>query len=101
MLNIKKITYQSHFIYPEIICAQSLSCVQLSVNPWTVAPPGSSVHGISQARILDWVAIIVISIYEKNKLYKSIYGALYIYIIHIRKLYTLPKIIVWSRERQK
>ena len=64
-------------------------------------PTGSSVHGISQARILDWVAIIVISIYEKNKLYKRIYGALYIYIIHIRKLYTLPKIIVWSRERQK
>ena len=25
-------------------------------NPWT-SPPGSSVHGISQARILEWVAI--------------------------------------------
>ena len=25
--------------------------------PWTVAPPVSSVHGISQARILEWVAI--------------------------------------------
>ena len=25
------------------------------VTPWS--PPGSSVHGISQARILDWVAI--------------------------------------------
>ena len=25
--------------------------------PWTVAPPGSSVHGILQARILEWVAI--------------------------------------------
>ena len=25
-------------------------CVQLSVTPWTVAPPGSSVHGIFQAR---------------------------------------------------
>ena len=26
-------------------------------NPWTVAPRGSSVHGIFQARILEWVAI--------------------------------------------
>jgi len=27
-----------------------LSHVQLFATPWTVAPPGSSVHGISQAR---------------------------------------------------
>ena len=37
-------------------------CVSRSVmsdfmTPWTVAPPGSSVHGILQARILEWVAI--------------------------------------------
>ena len=30
-----------------------LSRVLLFVTPWT--PPGSSVHGISQARILEWV----------------------------------------------
>ena len=37
--------------------AQSLSCVRLSVTPWTIhSPPGSSVHGILQARILEWVA---------------------------------------------
>ena len=28
-----------------------------SETPWTVGPPGSSVHGILQARILKWVAI--------------------------------------------
>ena len=28
-----------------------------SVTPWTIAPPGSSIHGISQARILEWVVI--------------------------------------------
>ena len=28
-----------------------------SATPWTV-PPGSSVHGISQARILEWVALL-------------------------------------------
>ena len=37
--------------------SQSLSHVQLSATIWTLAPPGSSVHGISQARIQEWVAI--------------------------------------------
>ena len=37
---------------------KSLSCVQLFVTPWTIySLPGSSVHGIFQARILEWVAI--------------------------------------------
>ena len=36
---------------------QSLSHVRLSATPWTVGPPGSTVHGILQARILEWVAI--------------------------------------------
>ena len=35
---------------------QSLSCVPF-VTPQTVAPPGSSVHGASQARILERAAI--------------------------------------------
>ena len=34
-----------------------LSHVQLFWNPMDCSPPGSSVHGISQARILEWVAI--------------------------------------------
>ena len=32
------------------------SCLTLC-NPMNCSPPGSSVHGISMARILDWVAI--------------------------------------------
>ena len=28
-------------------------------TPWSVALPGSSVHGVSQARILEWVDIFV------------------------------------------
>ena len=39
---------------------KSLSCVQLFATPWTHrqrTPPISSVHGILQARILEWVAI--------------------------------------------
>ena len=39
---------------------ESVSCSVVSdsfVTPWTIAPPGSSVHGILQARLLEWVAI--------------------------------------------
>ena len=41
--------------------ARMLSCfslVRLCVNPWDCNPPGSYVHGILQARILEWVAIL-------------------------------------------
>ena len=34
-----------------------LSRVQLFVTPWTIRPPGPSVHGVFQARVLEWVAI--------------------------------------------
>ena len=38
--------------------AQSLNYVQFFVTPWTIySPPGSSVLGFSQAKILEWVAI--------------------------------------------
>ena len=37
------------------VCVQSFSRVQLFVTPYS--PPGSSVHGILQARKLEWVAI--------------------------------------------
>ena len=35
-----------------------LSCVWLFCDPMDCSPPGSSVHGILQARILEWVAIL-------------------------------------------
>ena len=38
-------------------CVCLFSRVWLFMTPWTVGPPGSSVHGIFQASILDWVAI--------------------------------------------
>ena len=40
-----------------MIVVQSLSCIQFFCNPMDCSPPGSSTHGISQARILEWVAI--------------------------------------------
>ena len=39
------------------VCALLLSHVQLFVIPWTCSLPVSSIHGIFQARILEWVAI--------------------------------------------
>ena len=39
------------------VCCTMLSRVQLFVILWTVAQPGSSAHGITQRRILEWVAI--------------------------------------------
>jgi len=38
-------------------CVCMISHVQLFVTPMDCSPPGPSVHGISQARILYWVAI--------------------------------------------
>ena len=38
-------------------CAQSLSCVQLFVTPWSVAHQAPLSMGIFQARILEWVAM--------------------------------------------
>ena len=37
--------------------AQSLSCVWLFCDPMDCSPPGSSIHGVFQAKILGWVAI--------------------------------------------
>ena len=37
--------------------AQSLQSYPTLRNPMDCSPPGSSVHGIPQARILEWVAM--------------------------------------------
>ena len=42
------------FTIPKILVAQSCPIL---CSPMHCSPPGSSVHGISQARILEWVAI--------------------------------------------
>ena len=45
--------------FSEKVKSQSISCsvVSNSWEPVDCSPPGSSVHGILQARILEWVAI--------------------------------------------
>ena len=37
--------------------AKSLQLCPALCNPMNCSPPGSSVHGILQARILEWVAM--------------------------------------------
>ena len=44
-------------LHCKVVVVESLSCVQLFCDPMDCTPPGSSVHGILQARILEWVAI--------------------------------------------
>ena len=39
------------------MCAQSLQSCLILCNPMDCSPPGSSVHGILQAGILEWVAV--------------------------------------------
>jgi len=66
-LSSKKLLLPHHPLFPEIkekgaaedemVCAKWLqSCVTLC-NPIDCSPLGSSVHGIFQERILEWVAI--------------------------------------------
>ena len=43
-----------------MICPRSCMCAKLFqtlCDPVDCSPPGSSVHGILQARILDWIAM--------------------------------------------
>ena len=44
-------------VYNGIPAVQPLSGVRLFCEPMDCSPPGSSVHGISQARMLEWIAI--------------------------------------------
>ena len=45
--------------------AKSLqSCPTLS-DPMDCSPPGSSIHGIFQARVLEWVAIAFSEVYSQ------------------------------------
>ena len=40
-----------------VVVLVSQSCLTLG-DPMNCGPPGSSVHGILQARILEWVALL-------------------------------------------
>ena len=48
---------QPSFLVPSCLCESSRSVVSDSLQPVDCSPPGSSVHGIFQAKILEWIAI--------------------------------------------
>ena len=69
------------YMYMYIVYVYFLSHVQLFCSPMDCSPPGSSVHGILQARILDGVALsfsrtICVYVY----IYIHFYMYVYIYI---------------------
>ena len=45
-------------------CAKSLQWYLTLCDPMDCSPPGSSVHGILQARVLEWTAITILQ-YQK------------------------------------
>ena len=51
----QKLLQMVRFTFFFFLKKESLSCVPLFATPWSL--PGSSVHGISQVRILKWVVI--------------------------------------------
>ena len=54
------------------VCLCVLSLVQFFCSPLDCSPPGSSVHGVFQARILEWVAIsFCIPKQSSEKFYKN------------------------------
>ena len=48
---------ETHSWTSSVVCVLSCCVVSNCVQSMDSSPPGSSVHGISQARILEWVAI--------------------------------------------
>ena len=55
---LKRLLCYLHALYVQYMCRRvcAQSCLTLC-DPMDCSPPDSSVHGISQARILEWVAI--------------------------------------------
>ena len=51
---VRKVPFKNSYLTNPMIVLVT-SPARLFVTPWT--PPGSSVHGILQARILEWAAI--------------------------------------------
>ena len=52
----ERLSFQGFLSWRVCVCSAAELCLTLC-EPMDGSPPGSSVHGIIQARILDWVAI--------------------------------------------
>ena len=56
LLTFIQMNYQLHNSLHFLMCLVAQSC-QTLYNPTDYSLPGSSIHGILQARILEWVAM--------------------------------------------
>ena len=58
LLHCRWTLYQLSHKHPnQLLCCESRSVVSTLCDPMDYSLPGSSVHGVLQARILEWVAI--------------------------------------------
>ena len=71
-----------------VLCAQS--CLTLC-DPMDCSPPGSSVHGISQVSILEWVAISYFSSSKNSKM-------IIIYWYHSFSIYYIPSSVLYLND---
>ena len=55
--NINNLRYVDTTTLSHFSCVTSLQLCPALCDPMDYSPPGSSVHGILQARILEWVAM--------------------------------------------
>ena len=93
------------------------SCIQLFATLWTLwSPPGSSVHGILQPRILEWVAmpssrgssrhrdptcISCVSCIGRWSLHRSAAGEVHEHSTHSRHFCFRPSVIFRVNENRK
>ena len=73
------------------MCAKLLQLRPTFCNPMDCSPPGSSVHGILQARTLEWVAIsFIFPTHIYIYIYMCVYMGIYIYIYVAKSLQSCP-----------
>ena len=56
-------TYLCMYVYVYAVAVKSLQSCPTLCDPMDCSPPGSSAHGIFQARTLEWVAIAFSAVY--------------------------------------
>ena len=91
-----KLTLKKFLILLECVCACIVSQSRLTLcDPMDCSPPGSSVHGILQARKLEWVAISCsrASSWPRDQNCVSVFT-----VLTVRFLNTVPpgKMLYWS-----
>ena len=83
------------YIYIYAVCAQS--CLTLC-NPMDYSLPGSFIHGIFQARILEWISISYSSVYTHTHTHMHTHVHIYILIMSQNQLNNLELVVKLAGE---